>query len=190
MRTSSSFFHGLLPLLLLLLSIIASTIIFTASPPEVSLISRVHPKSPELDLNVPTNGSHILESRVIEVKPASNEDFNKAKIKGYALMCWMRNPAMAGSQAISTFTRFEQLEEWGWTGQGGQPVHIEQYIAGFRDPGLISLLGPEGDAQSKGHKILLQHMEPRGPVTIDGKIYKYPVRTANHSENEAELTFS
>ncbi|CAK1364382.1 unnamed protein product [Cercospora beticola] len=183
MRTSNSFFHGLLPLMLLLLSIVAATIFFTASSSELTVVHGAHPRSHQSDLIISVNGSEILETRApgnTIVRPASEEVCAKAWNKGYTLMCWMQNPQMAGAQAFSPFTRFEQLADWGWTGQGGQPIHIGGNWGTYADPGLMALLGHPMYGQSTGHEIRIYHTQARGPIVVGGRQITYPATMASY----------
>ncbi|KAF2207055.1 hypothetical protein CERZMDRAFT_102752 [Cercospora zeae-maydis SCOH1-5] len=175
--------RGHLPLFLLLLSIIAVAIFCTASPSDPGLIRRLHARLLDPDLHITVNGLHAFEPRApkgLVIKPATDAEYNKARIKGHTLMSWMRDPTLAGTQAGSKITRFEQLTESGWTGYGGSQIRIAPNYAGYDDPGLIALLGPAGDTQSRGHKALIQHVEAKGPVQMDGKTYKHPATNANY----------
>lgn len=86
----------------------------------------------------------------------------------------MESPSQAGDLATSKWTKFEQLEDWGWSGFGGQPISkaITINYGGERDVGIRSLVGSQ---TPNGKTVRLEHKKTRESVTEGGKTFDYPV---------------
>ena len=189
MTKSRSGCHWRNILLLLLPFAIGILIISTRSSSAQSF--RTHSRDLQQDLNIATrhesshrSGWHSLLSRrggpsrrpAQVIRPATDAVYDTARRKGHALMCWMQNPSLAGSQANSPWTRYSQLEEWGWSGrQGFSPISVN--YANEQDRGIVSLVGNQGMTGMQGiveHKTMPAH----APVTIGDRTYHYPVSVA------------
>lgn len=82
----------------------------------------------------------VLHARTLkEIESATDEVYTRAIEKGKLLMCWMKNPSAAGSQASSKWNDYADLETWGWketttTHHGGERAAGMSDIVGLFDP--------------------------------------------------------
>lgn len=190
--------------LFLLLSITIGYL-FITSQYHSTQYPRVHPRALQAEVNIAAyygapNNSIIFPRgggsgggsgpRPQIVRPASDEEYQKAESKGETLMCWMRDPSLAGSQATTPWTRWSQLSEWGWTGpQNGQPITMIREAE--RDNMLARIVGRLGRTeQTSGYRGSVEHKKTpaHAPTVENGRTYTYPVSlkpaTLTDSANE------
>lgn len=109
-----------------------------------------------------------------DVSSASDEDYKTAATKGQLLICWMKDPSLAGDQASSKWNDWADIAKWGWVDS------TTTNWLGESAPGIKDLVPSSKDLTSADKKFQIKHLKDSPDQSVqnpDGTVqtWHYPV---------------
>ncbi|KAF7194001.1 hypothetical protein HII31_04683 [Pseudocercospora fuligena] len=107
-----------------------------------------------------------------------DDDYKKATKKGEKFICWMKDPASAGSKAIPKFTKYSDIEAQGWTRK--QETVDYTHVTDGAYKSMIEIIGTD---LSNGIKVRFDHDRDVGnyPATNGEYVNVYQTTTTDQN---------